>query len=82
MKEMQEDQFLFEKTDEYMVTVAIASISLTQATSHNVIVLNKKLLQTEYENLKLKNDIISLREEMKKMRKVEDSMIPLKDSIL
>ena len=73
---------MFEKTDEYSVTVATTSTTLTQATSHNVTMLNEKLLQAESENIKLKVEIISLREEMRKRRKVEDSMLLLKENIL
>ena len=43
MKEVQEDEVLFENTDEYLITIAIASAALSQATSHNVTVLNEKL---------------------------------------
>ena len=82
MKEMQEDEILFEKTDEDSVTVATTSTTLTQAPGHIVTVLNEKLLETESENIKLKDEIISLREEMKKRRKVEDRIIPLKENIL
>ena len=41
MKEVQEDDFLFEKTDEDPITVAIALATLSQATAHNVTVLNE-----------------------------------------
>jgi hypothetical protein len=82
MKEVSEDEVLFEETDEYPVTVAITSTTLTQDTARNVTMLNEKILQTKYENIKLKGEIISLREEMRKRRKVEDSMIPLKENIL
>ena len=82
MEEMQEDKVLFEKTDEDLVVVAIASTTLTQATTHNIIVLNEKLLEMKSENLKLKDEISSLREEMKKRRKVEDNIILLKEKIL
>ena len=44
--------------------------------------LNEKLLQTEYENIKIKGEIIRSREEMRKRRKVEDIMIPFKEKIL
>lgn len=63
---------MFEKIDEDLVIVA-----LTQVTSHNVMVLNEKLLETKSKNIKLKDEIVSLGEETKKRRKVEDSMIPL-----
>ena len=43
MKEVHEDKVLFEKTDEDMVTVATTVTSLSQARTHNVIVLNEKL---------------------------------------
>ena len=35
MKEVQEDEVLFEKNDEDPVTISIASTTLTQATAHN-----------------------------------------------
>ena len=47
MKELQEDEVLFEKIDEDPVTIAIASTALTQATAHNITVLNEKLLEME-----------------------------------
>ena len=82
LKDIQEDEVLFEKIDEDPVTVATTSTTLTQYTTHNVTKLNEKLLQTKSENIKLKGEIISLREEMKKRRNVEDIMIPLKENIL
>ena len=51
---------MFEKTYEDPVTVATTSTTLTQEIAHNVIVLNEKLLETKYENIKLKDEIISL----------------------
>ena len=65
-----------------MVTVEKASTTLTQATAHNVTMLNDKLLQAESENINLKDEIISLREEMNKHRKVDNNMILLKENIL
>ena len=44
--------------------------------------LNEKLSQAESENTKSKDEIISLKEEMNKRRKVECDMNPLKVSIL
>ena len=42
----------------------------------------KRLLEAESENLKLKDELISLREEMKKMKKVDDNLVSLKENIL
>ena len=81
MKEIQEDEVLFEKTDEDPVTVATTLTTLSQATSHNFTMLNEKLSQAESEN-KFKDEIISLKEEMNKRRKMECDMTPLKGSIL
>ena len=47
MKEIQEDEVLFEKIDEDRVTVATTSIALSQATTHNIAMLNDKLSQEE-----------------------------------
>ena len=44
--------------------------------------LNEKLSQANFENVKLKDEIISLREEMSKQIKVESNMTPLKENIL
>ena len=79
---MQEDEVLFEKTGEDLVTIATTSASLTQTIAHNIKILNEKLLETESENLKLKDEIINLQEEMKKRRKVEDNIIFIKNNIL
>ena len=64
------------------MTVATTSVALTQDTAHNIPVLNAKLLGEESKNLKIRDEIISLREDMNKMRKVEDNMILLKENIL
>ena len=82
MKEIQEDEVLFEKTHEDPVTVATTSKSLSQAIAQNVTLLNENISQVESENTKLKDEIISLKEEMNKRRKVECDMTPLKVSIL
>ena len=60
MKEVQEDEVLFEKTDEDPMTLATTSATLTQATAHNVTMLNEILLQVEYQKIKMKDKIISL----------------------
>ena len=44
--------------------------------------LNENLSQAKSENTKLKDEIISLKEEMNKRRNVECEMTPLKGSIL
>ena len=82
MKEIQEDEFLFENSDEDQVTVATSSTTLSQDTAHNVTVLNENLSQVESDNNRLKDEIISLKEEMSKRRKVECDMSLLKMSIL
>ena len=82
MKEIQEDKFLFGKTDEDPVIVATTSTALSQATAHNVTILNENLSQAESDNNKLKDKIISVKEEMSKKRKVECDMTPLKMRIL
>ena len=82
MKEIQEDEVLFEKTNEDPMIVASTSTTLSQATSHNDTVLNENLSHSESDNNMLKHEIISLKEEMNKRRKVECDITPLKESIL
>ena len=62
IRKVQEDEVLFEKTNEDLVIVATTSTALTQATTHNVTMLNENILQAEYANINLKDEIISLRE--------------------
>ena len=47
LKEMKEYEVLFEKIDEHLVTVATTSATLAQATTHNITILNEKLLEIE-----------------------------------
>ena len=82
MKEIKEDEVLFEKTDEDPVSVETSSTTLSWVISHNVTMFNKKISQAGSENIKLKDEIISLKEEMNKRRKVECDITPLKGSIL
>ena len=73
---------MFEKTDEDPIIVATTSTTLSQATAHNVTVLNEKISLAESDNSKLKDEIISLRKEMRKRRKVECDITQLKASII
>ena len=62
LKEIQKDEFLFEKTDEDLITIATTLATLSQATTHSIIVLNEKLSQAESDNNTLKDEIICLKE--------------------
>jgi cell division protein FtsB len=46
------------------VIAATTSAAISQSMAHNVTMLNEKLSQAEIENTKLKDEIISLKEEM------------------
>ena len=70
---------LFERNDEDPTMVAT---TLTQVLAHNISMLNEKVMEVELENQKLNGELISLREEMKKMRKVDDHIVSLKEKIL
>ena len=73
---------MFERTDEDLITVAIALVALSQATIHNVTMLSEKLSQAEFDNNKLKEDVINLRVEIHKWRKVDDETTPLRATTL
>ena len=77
LKEVQEGEVLFERTDEDPITVATASATLSQATIHNVTMLSENLSQAESNNYKLKEEVISLKEKIHKRRKVDDETTPL-----
>ena len=61
IKEVQEDEVLFEKTDEDPIIVATTSTTLSHATVHNVTMLSDKLSQAESDNNKLKDEVLSLK---------------------
>ena len=42
------------------MTLATTLVCLTQATSHNISVLNENLLEVESKNINLKDELISL----------------------
>ena len=79
---MQKDEVLTERTNEDPIMVETTSTTLIQATAHNISMLNEKVLEVESENQMLKDEIMSLRQEMNKMRKVDDHLVPLKENIL
>ena len=62
LKEVKENEVLFERIDEDPITVAIASSALSQATVHNITMLSEKLPQAESDNNKLKEEVINVRE--------------------
>ena len=82
LKEVQEDEILFEKTGEDPITIATTSAALSQSTSHNVTMLSEKLSQEESNKTKLQSEIISLRAEVNKRRKVECETTSLRATIL
>ena len=82
MREIKKDEVLFEKTDEDPMLVATTSAALNQANILNISFLNEIEIEVESENQKLKYEIIGLKEEIRKMRKVDDHLIPLKQNIL
>ena len=82
MREIQEDEALFEKIDEDPMLVAIALVALNHANILNISLLNEREAQAKLENQKLKDENVGLKEEIRKRRKVDDHLIPLKDNIL
>jgi uncharacterized membrane protein YdfJ with MMPL/SSD domain len=61
IKEVQEDEVLFEKTDKDLIIVTTTSTTLSNATIHNVTMLSDKLSQAESDNNRLKDEVLSLR---------------------
>ena len=82
LKEVQEDEILFEKTDEDPITVATASATLSQAAAHNVTLLSDNLSQAKSDKSKLQSEIIGLREEVNKRIKAECETTPIRATIL
>ena len=82
VEEVHEDEVLFEKTDEDLIIVRTTSTTLSHATVHNVTMLSDKLSQVESDNNRIKDEVLSLKAEIKKRRKVEDGTTPLRATIL
>ena len=57
-------------------------MGLSNATVHNVTMLTDKLSQAESDNNRLKDEVLNLRAEIKKRRKVDDEITPLRATIL
>lgn len=81
MREITKDDVLFDKTNEDLMLIAIASTDLTQANVYNIAILNEKLTKEESKNKKLEGENINLKVEMNKKRKVDDHLNSLKDRI-
>lgn len=82
MREIQEDEVLFENIDEDPILLATTSAALNQANILNNSLLNERVVEEESENKKLKDKNIGLKEEIRKIRKVYGHLIPLKENIL
>jgi hypothetical protein len=82
LEEMQEEEVLFERTDEEPIMVATPSADLTQTIVYNISMLNEKVMEAELKNQKLKDGLINLREEMKKRRKADDHLVTFEENIL
>ena len=82
LKQVQENDILFEKTDEDLITAATVSITLSQDITHNVTMLSEKLSQVETDKSKLQDEIISLIAEVNKRRKIECETTPLRATIV
>lgn len=74
MREIIEDEVLLKKTDEDLMLIAIASIVLTQASVHNIAILNEKLTEAESKNKKLEEENINLKAKMNKKWKVDEHL--------
>ena len=57
IKEVQEDEVLFEKTDKDPITVATTSATLSHSIVHNVTMLSDKLSQAKSNNNMLKDEV-------------------------
>lgn len=82
MKDIHDDEVVFERIDEDPMLIAIASATLRQANVLNISILNEKLTMSELEKRKLQDEIINLKTNMKKSTKVNDHLSSLKKSIL
>ena len=73
---------LFEKTNEDPMLVAIVLVALNQSNILNISLLNEREVEVESENENLKDEVIGLKEEIRKRIKVNDDLIPLQKNIL
>jgi hypothetical protein len=78
MKDINEDEILFEITYEDLMIVAISLASLNQANIVIISLLAEKITKEESTKKKLLNEITSLEIEMKKRKNIDDHLIPLR----
>ena len=62
--------------------IATYFVAINQYSVLNISILNEKLTKEESENKKLLEENINLKAEMKKRKKVDDHLTPLKESIM
>ena len=82
MKAIIEDEVLFQRTDEDSMIVATTSVALNKSNILNISLLTEKLNKVESEKRKLQDEITNLKKKMKIRKKVDDHLIPLRESIL
>ena len=82
VRDIIEDEYLFEIIDEDIIILATTSATLSQANILNITLLNGKVTEIELAKKKIQDEIISLKIEVKKRKKVDDHLILLRESIL
>ena len=82
VREIIEDEALFEKIDEDLMLIATTSVSMTRASVYNISMLNEKLANAKSKNKKFEQENINLKVEVNKKRKVDDHLNSIKESIL
>lgn len=82
LKDINEDEVLYERTDEDPMLIDTSSIALDQASVLNISMLNEKSIEQELNNKKLLEENINLTVEMKNKRMGDDHLNPVKQSIM
>ena len=82
MKDIIEDEVIFERIDEVIMIVATTSIALNQVNILKIFLLTDKITEIESEKRKLQDEIANLKTKMKKRKMVDHHLIPLKEIIL
>ena len=71
MREITKDEVLFKKTNEDLMLIATTFAALTQASVHNISILNENLAEAESKNKKLEEERINLKARVNKKWKVD-----------
>ena len=82
VKDIIQDEVLFGRAEEDLMIVSKTSTALNKYNILNISPLTENIIEVELEKRKIQDEITSLNIEMKKKKKVDDHLTPIRERIL